>query len=140
MSRFDPLPLVLGVLFAFSTLSCVAPVQTTADPVSAGSAKLFLETGKTSQAQVIEAFGGPNIVAGGADGRETWTYDRMSYASSEVAGGGTAGAAGVIGSVPVGGLFWGHAAKASTSSRSVTLFLYWKNGILDDYKYRSASF
>jgi len=112
----------------------------TKDKISAGSAKLFLKKGESTQAEVLEAFGGPNIVAGDADGNETWTYDRMSYVSSSVSGGGTAGGAGVIGTVPVGGLLWGNASKATSSSRTVTLFLYWKDGVLADYKYRSASF
>jgi hypothetical protein len=112
----------------------------TKDPISAGSAKLFLKKGETTQIEVLEAFGGPNIVAGDADGNETWTYDRMSYVASSVAGGGAAGGAGVIGSVPTGGLLWGQASKSASGSRTVTLFLYWKDGVLVDYKYRSASF
>jgi hypothetical protein len=129
--------LALGLL----VIGCAMP-QTgdTRDPISAGSAKLFLKKGETTQAEVLEAFGGPNIVAGDADGNETWTYDRMSYVSSSMAGGGAAAGAGVIGSVPTGGLVWGQASKAASGSRTVTLFLYWKDGVLADYKYRSASF
>jgi hypothetical protein len=37
-------------------------------------------------------------------------------------------------------LLWGQASKAASGSRTVTLFLYWKDGVLADYKYRSASF
>ena len=110
------------------------------DLLSAGSSKLFLDKGETTQAEVLESFGGPNIVTGGADGNETWTYDRMSYFVTSKSAGGIGGAGGILGSVPVGGLLWGNVAKASTSSRTMTLFLYWRNGVLADYKYRSASF
>jgi hypothetical protein len=112
----------------------------TRDPVSAGTAKLFLQRGVTTQAEVLEAFGGPNIVAGDADGNETWTYDRMSYVVSSKAGGVLGGAGGIVGSVPVGGLIWGSAAKGTSSSRTVTLFVYWKDRVLSDFKYRSSSF
>lgn len=132
---------LLCLAFGILMLGCAVPqMGVTKDKISAGSAKLFLKKGETTQAEVLEAFGGPNIVAGDADGNETWTYDRMSYVSSSVAGGGTAAGAGVIGTTPVGGLLWGNASKDTTSSRTVTLFLYWKDGVLADYKYRSASF
>ena len=122
-------------------LACTQPgIKTTRDPVSAGSAKLFLKVGQTTQAEVLEAFGGPNVVAGGADGRETWTYDRMAYASAAKSGGGIAGGGGILGSVPVGGLIWGNAAKATSSSRTVTLFIYWNDGKLADFKYRSVTY
>ncbi len=129
--------LVLGLF----VLGCSVPqMGQTRDPISAGSAKLFLKKGETTQVEVLEAFGGPNIVAGDADGNETWTYDRMSYVSSSATGGGAAAGAGVIGSVPTGGLLWGNASRAASGSRTVTLFLYWQDGVLADYKYRSASF
>ena len=93
------------------------------------------------QSEVLEVFGGPNIVTGDGDGSETWTYDRMSYVSSARSGGGASAGAGVISSsVPVVGLLWGNSAKATSSSRTVTLFLYWKDDVLVDFKYRSASF
>ncbi len=133
--------LSLAVLSAYFCLACAQPgVQTTRDPLSAGTAELFLKVDETTQAEVLEAFGGPNIVAGGADGRETWTYDRMSYTSTTKSGGGIAGGGGVIGSVPVGGLLWGNAAKGTSSSRTLTLFIYWNDGKLADYKYRSVTY
>lgn len=111
------------------------------DPVSAGSAKLYLDRGETTQTEVLEAFGGPNVVAGNADGDETWTYDRMSYVSTAQSGGGSLAGAGVVnGSVPIIGQLWGNASRATSSSRTVTLFLYWEDGVLVDFKYRSASF
>jgi hypothetical protein len=119
---------------------CSTPFTQTRDPISAGSAKLLLEVGTTSQSQVLESFGGPNIVTGDAAGRETWTYDRMSYESSSSGIGGAAGGAGAGGSGGGGGLIFGQASRASTSSRTVTLFLYWEGGVLVDFKYRSATF
>ena len=73
-------------------------------------------------------------------GSETWTYDRMSYVATKRSIGGIAGGAGSGGSGGGGGLVWGQASSAAAGSRTVTLFLYWKNGVLLDYKYRSASF
>ena len=132
---------MLCLIVGLGLLGCTSRSQPEVrDLVSAGSAKLFLAKGESTQAEILEVFGGPNIVTGDADGNETWTYDRMSYVINSNSVGAIGGAGGVIGSVPVGGLLWANAAKASTSSRTVTLFLYWKNGVLADYKYRSASF
>lgn len=131
-------PFVLAVLLS---LGCANPLWTESrDPVSAGTATLFLTKGETNQVDVLAAFGGPNIVVGDADGSETWTYDRMSYVNQRNSGGGLGAGGGVIGTVPVGGLLWGNVSRGSSSSRTVTLFLYWKDGVLLDYKYRSASF
>ena len=52
------------------------------DPLSAGSAKLLLEKSTTTPDEVMRTFGGPNVVYGNAEGRETWTYDRMSYVTA----------------------------------------------------------
>ena len=60
--------LSLAVLSAFFCLACAQPgAETTRDPVSAGTAKLYLKVDETTQAGVLEAFGGPNVVAGGAE-------------------------------------------------------------------------
>ena len=108
------------------------------DPLSAGSAKILLEKGTTTPDQVMRAFGGPNVVYGNADGRETWTYDRMAYVTSSASVGGAAAGGGAGGTGGVGGLLWGRASRSSSSSRTVTLFLVWQDGVLDDFEYRSS--
>ena len=131
----------LSVVAALSISGCAnSPFKSTRDPISAGTATLLLKVAKTSQSEVLEVFGGPNIVTGDAAGRQTWTYDRMSYESGSSSIGGAAAGAGAGSSGGGGGLIWGHAKRASTASRTVTLFLYWEDGVLADYKYRSASF
>ena len=131
---------ILAVIACYALAGCAGPGAGTRDPISAGSAKLFLEKAKTIQSEVLEVFGGPNIVTGDGNGSETWTYDRMSYVSTKRSVGGLAGGAGGGPSGGGGGLLWGQASSAASGSRTVTLFLYWKNDVLVDYKYRSASF
>ena len=128
----------LCLLVAGALVACMSPAPR--DPISAGTAKLILRRGETTQAEALEAFGGPNVVAGTADGSETWTYDRMSYVRHSSSAGGLGGGAGVLGSTPIGGLLWGQASRGASSSRTVTLFLYWKDDVLQDFRYRSASF
>lgn len=131
---------ILALLLAGAVCACAGTAASTRDPVSSGAAKLFLEPGVTTQAEALEAFGGPNVVAGAADGKETWTYDRMSYVRQSRSAGGIGAAYGVVGSTPIAGLLWARAASDGSSSRTVTLFLYWEDGVLTDFRYRSASF
>ena len=43
---------------------------------------MFLVKDKTSQQEILEMFGGPNMHTGDGHGNEMWTYDRMSYETS----------------------------------------------------------
>ena len=79
----------LSLIAVLSFVGCAgSPFDLTRDPISAGSAKLMLKAGTTTQGEVLEVFGGPNIVTGDAARNETWTYARMSYDSSSAAAGG----------------------------------------------------
>src|SRR5262245_37328259 len=52
------------------------PAQKSA--LTPGGVKLVLTKGKTSQAEVQEAFGTPDLVTN-KDGQEIWTYDKTTY-------------------------------------------------------------
>lgn len=54
--------------------------------VTAGQAKLKIVTGRTTQKDVIRAFGPPNIVMMGSERAEVWTYDRVAVYRSTVSG------------------------------------------------------
>lgn len=130
-----------GVFCALVLLcGCVSSPGGRPDPLSAGSAKMILKKGETRGMEVLEAFGGPNLVEGDADGREMWLYNRMSFVTASkdvggVAGGGGAGPAG-----GGGGLIWGHASITTASSKSMNLFLYFEDSLLVDYRYRSTTY
>ncbi|MFN7950125.1 MAG: hypothetical protein U0610_00215 [bacterium] len=100
-----------------------APIAS--DPVTAGNAKRTLVAGQTTQQQVIETFGAPNLVTRTADGTETWTYERVAYDSSWMGGGGGVGAGGIPAAPAVvgGGLGFGG-GTSSSGSRTVTLIVY----------------
>ncbi len=114
------------------------------DPLSAGTAKLLLRPGVTTQTEVIEAFGGPNIVTGNAEGVETWTYDRMAYEAHTSSGGANFASGGVAtlagSAVPMVGSAWARSSSATSASRTATLFLYWEQGVLADFKYRTTTY
>lgn len=118
-----------------------------------GMVKSNIKEGQTTQTQVLQVFGAPNIVTMDTTGHEVWTYDVQStqYTSAQTSksGGGGAGvaAAGVANSTLVGGgaAAGGAGSKntnvgASTSSTFTLMITFRDNGTVDNYRMMSTSF
>jgi outer membrane protein assembly factor BamE (lipoprotein component of BamABCDE complex) len=140
--------LMLPCLFMLSSCSS-SPAKTgigNSDPASYGLAKKKLVKGKTTQQDVIQIFGAPNITTKGTNGvAEVWTYEKVSsdYVDSQVsvgAGGGLGGGGSSIGGG--GGLFGGYGKqKGSSSVRTVTLIIKFDdNEIVSDYNIMETNF
>lgn len=61
--------------------ACAATHQPSTEPISksnltAGQVSLTLKKDITTQAEVVEVFGSPNLVTQNASGEEIWTYQR----------------------------------------------------------------
>lgn len=54
------------------------PANDTLSPnnLTTGQVQLTLKNGQTTQIEVVEAFGSPNLVTTNADGIEVWTYQK----------------------------------------------------------------
>ena len=62
---------------------------TTKNPLTHGNVQLTLKKGVTTQAEVLQTFGAPNITTIDASGQEVWTYQKnATVASSSSSGGG----------------------------------------------------
>ena len=110
-----------------------------------GMVQMTLQVGQTTQLEVLEAFGGPNITTIDGSGNEVWIYDRHATVSSSkasnfsigmlvgAAGGGVAGG---------GGLGFGKSkAKAEQSTRAMTLIIKFDSTKkVVDFKSRTSSF
>jgi hypothetical protein len=126
--------------FVLSGLACARP-PVRSDPVTAGMAKRSLVQGKTTQVDVLQAFGAPNIVSKNAKGGETWTYERVSYDSSYVQGGLGAIGGGLIGSGLLGGGASAGGGSSSSGSRTVTLIIHFdSNEVVSDYRVMETQF
>jgi len=107
--------------------------------------QMTVKVGQTSQAEILETFGAPNIMTMDATGAEMWVYDRHATVTSDSSGGfsiglGIGGGGGDVGGG--GGLGFGkHKSKSETSTRSMTLIIKF-NGqkIVSDFRSRSSSF
>jgi outer membrane protein assembly factor BamE (lipoprotein component of BamABCDE complex) len=105
-----------------------------------GAAKKNIQIGCTTQAEVIEVFGSPNIVTKNAQG-EVWVYDKISSRSTSAAfgiggGGGGAGSGG-----GGGGLAGGGFGSSERSETTVMLIIYFNDqDIVRDYRIKQTKF
>jgi hypothetical protein len=154
--------LVLGCASSSNTSSndapqAVAPApsapRTGGSALSYGTVTSRVEKGKTTQADLIEMFGGPNISTMDADGLETWVYERSSsdtdmdananaknldafFGVGVFAGGVGAGAGGAAGTRNSN-----SRSHASSSTRSLTVIVkFAKDKTVKDYTARSSQF
>ncbi len=110
-----------------------------------GMVQMNVKVGTTTQAEIIEAFGGPNITTLDGSGQEMWVFDRHATVSYDKAsgfsiglliggGGGGVGAGGGLG-------FSNRKSKSTQSSRAMTLIIKFDaNKVVSDFKSRSSSF
>lgn len=91
--------------------SCVPPQAPTPSRLTHGQAQVSLHKGKTTQTEVLEAFGSPNITSLDSSSCEVWTYQRHGSSSTSSSAYGTAI------------LFGGAVGGFESSSRSMTLII-----------------
>lgn len=123
------LVLILGVLVLL-LLGCATneqPVQKS--NLTAGMAKKEIIEGVTTQNDILQVFGAPNIITKNKSGREVWTYDTISVEKSAEEG---------YWNVIVGG---GMGGKSSASTRTFTLMIEFDdNEVVKECSYRASAF
>lgn len=119
--------------------------QDSPNTLTHGMVQMTLKVGETTQSEILETFGGPNVTSIDGSGQEMWVYDRHATVSSNSSSGFSIGmlvgaAGGDVGGG--GGLGFGKKkSKSSQSSRSMTLIIKFdKNKVVSDFKSRSSSF
>jgi outer membrane protein assembly factor BamE (lipoprotein component of BamABCDE complex) len=108
--------------------------------ITPGMAKSRIQPGVTSQAEVVEVFGPPNIVTR-REGADMWVYDKVSSQTANNAFGLGAAWAGAGGSG--GGIVGGAGGRATTtrSETTVMLIVYFDpNDVVSDYKITQTKF
>jgi len=118
-------------LFVFALLisgcASVQPVQK--GNLTPGMAKTKIIKGQTTQNEILEVFGAPNIVTKNKSGNEVWTYDKASVET---------GTSSVYGTILIVG---GVGSRASTSASTFTLMIEFDDkNVVKDFSYRAASF
>lgn len=132
----------LWLAFLCTGLSaCVAPPShvpesNSKNQLTTGQVQISLQKDVTTQTEVLEAFGAPNLVSLSGDGEEVWTYQK----NATVAASNSSSAYGTI-------ILFGASTKTAgfeQSSRTMTLIIKFKvmGGIkrVSDFSSRSSSF
>lgn len=124
---------LLGLFF----LGCDDRYKTNLTP---GAVKKHIQLGCTTQAEVIEIFGSPNIITNNDQG-EVWVYDKISSSQTSAAfglGGGGGGAGHGGGG---GGLLGGGVGSSTRSETTIMLIIYFdKTDKVIDYKMKQTKF
>jgi hypothetical protein len=129
--------ITLGICLGLLTACASQPTQTTdKNNLTAGQVSLTLKKNNTTQQEVVEAFGSPNLVTQSADGEEIWTYQKHATVSNSSSNGFSATI------ILLGG---GRSSSGfEQSSRTITLIIKFKeiNGVktVVDFSSRSSSF
>lgn len=114
-----------------------------------GMVKSKVHIGETTQAEVLQVFGAPNIVTRDKSGREVWTYDvqsvSQSSASAQRSGSAGIAAAGIADPAIIAGGAGGSASKSGAvgqvSSSTFTLMIIFDDqDVVQDYKMMSTQF
>lgn len=123
--------IVALTLITMILVGCAPRLQQSAQRsnLSAGTVKRDIVKGKTTQAEILELFGAPNLVTKNRDAHEVWNYNRMS--ASSVSGEDTGWA-----------IFWGGTqAVSSTTTNSFDLILIFDDAdVVLDYSLIQASY
>ena len=136
--------IILAAAFA-ATVPAGASAKDDPNTLTHGMVQMNLKVGTTTQAQIIEAFGGPNITTIDGSGQEMWGYDRHATVSYDKTSGfsiGLFGGGGGGGAAGLGGLgFSNKKSRSSQSSRAMTLVIKFDaNKVVSDFQSRSSSF
>lgn len=93
-----------------------------------GMAKKFIYVGKTTQTDVLEIFGPPDLVTR-RDGKEVWTYDKISQDVTTSGGFLTILIAG-----------YSKSSSHSRNTSSMIIIYFGKNEVVEDYKLSVSKF
>lgn len=118
---------LLALVLLISGCASVQPVQK--GNLTPGMAKTKIIKGQTTQNEILEVFGAPNIVTKNKSGNEVWTYDKASVET---------GTSDVYGTILIAG---GVGSRSSTSTRTFILMIEFDDkNIVKDFSYRSSAF
>ncbi len=114
--------------------------QSNSSAITPGAAKKHIQPGVTTQAEIIEVFGTPNVITR-KDGGEMWVYDKVSSRTTSAAFGiGGVGGGGGSGGLGGGGM-GGGVGSTERSETTVMLIVYFdQNDIVRDYKITQTKF
>ena len=121
------------VLAVSACASKSTPVDNRNSMLTQGNVELTLKVGETTKAEVLEAFGAPNITTRDGSGQEVWSYQRAATVSQ-------ASATSNYWTIILAGES-SAAAGFSQTSRMITLIIkFGSSDIVSDFRSRESNF
>lgn len=127
---------------ASAALVCLLGCSEASRPsaLTPGAARKHIVRGETTQAEVVEVFGTPNIITQKNE-LEMWVYDKVSSRQTSAAFGGGGLGGGFGNSGFGGGGLGGGVGSSERSETTVMLIIYFDQaGIVRDYKMSQTKF
>ena len=137
----------LGALALLISVAPTAQAKPSDSPnmLTHGMAQMTLHIGTTTQLEVLETFGAPNITTLDASGQEVWVYDRQATVTASGSSGFSVGmlvgggGGGVAGGAGLG--FGKSKSKTEQTQRTMTLVIKFNaSKRVADFKSRYSSF
>lgn len=135
----------IAALILLPSAAAAASPKEEKNSLTHGMVQMTLKVGQTTQSEILESFGAPNITTLDGAGQEMWVYDRHATVSYEKSSGFSIGL--LLGGAGAdvgggGGLGYGsRKSQSSQSSRSMTLIIKFSSDkVVSDFKSRSSAF
>ncbi|MCF8475161.1 MAG: hypothetical protein K9G26_10740 [Emcibacter sp.] len=135
--------LILLVFFFYTSLLVHAEEEK--NQLTHGMVQMTLKVGETSQLEVAENFGAPNITTIDGKGQEVWIFNRHATISASKTNSNSFSIGLGFGADGIGGGAGGGVSNSTSgfeqSSRSMTLIIKFnEQKIVSDFRSRSSSF
>ena len=122
------------VILSASLIGCAsAPQPKTTNPFTPGQVTMTLKKGVTTQADVLNAFGSPNIVTQDSTGDTIWTYQKYATVSQSSSGG-------FYATVLLIGGNHGDSQSSSSQNMMTLIITFDKNNVVSGFKSMYTSF
>ena len=137
MNRHRLFCVALAVLLSgCATQRAIESEKMSKSNLTAGQVSLTLKKNSTTQQEVVETFGAPNLVTQNAEGEESWTYQKQATISN-------ASSSSAFATIILAGAS-SNSSGLEQSSRTMTLIIKFKeiNGVktVTDFSSRYSSF
>lgn len=119
-------------LMAVAFAGCSTEMGYPKTPYTSGNVSLTLKKGETTQQQVLEAFGAPNIVTQDAEGNSVWTYQTNATVTRDAAN------ANYWNIILAGGSY--RDSGFMRSQKTMTIIITFKDKVVSNFKSLSTSF
>lgn len=122
-----------AMALAIGATPAMAAPDSPNNPLTSGNVSLHLRVGQTTQEQVLEVFGAPNIVTQDGQGREVWSYQRHATV--------TKGAeSGAYFDILVAGAGRSKSSSSETQRTMTLIIKFGPDHIVSDFNSRASEF